>query len=372
VKILYDGEIFQMQSAGGINRYFANIIGALPRDYAPILALHTVRDVNYPSHPNLKLYQFGKMRVPDLSYRLSLYASRLEDAFLRRRLMYEHFDLFHPTYYRQLLSHFGPSVTGPKVVTVWDMIHELFAREMDPTGQYAAEKKASILSAQHIICISESTKRDLLQLYPVREANVSVTYLASAIDESMSHGPERVPDRPYYLYVGSRSSYKNFDRLLQAFAKVISSERDLVLCVVGSPFTADEMQLITDLRLIPNVEHYRDVSDEQLAKLYRCSIALVYPSLYEGFGIPPLEAMSCGTVAIVSNVSSLPEVVGDAGMLFDPTNADELSDMMLTLVTDESLRQEFIERGRRQTQRFSWSKTAAETVAVYRSLVGGI
>jgi glycosyltransferase involved in cell wall biosynthesis len=239
---------------------------------------------------------------------------------------------------------------------------------MDPAGQYAEEKRRAIMSAQRVICISESTKRDLLERYPVREERVSVTHLASEIDAGMAHGPEPTPAPPFYLYVGSRSSYKNFAGLLRAFAKAVSVKPGLALCVVGDPFTEAEGRLVADLKLGGHVEHYGHASDSHLAKLYRRSVALVYPSLYEGFGIPPLEAMSCGTVAVVSNVSSLPEVVGDAGLMFDPRSADELIDILLSLPGDETKREELILKGRRRAREFSWDKTAAQTVEVYRSL----
>jgi glycosyltransferase involved in cell wall biosynthesis len=368
VRILYDGQIFRMQTAGGINRYFANIIGSLPHQFHPTLLVDRIRHVNYPSHPNLKLYHLGKHRFDNFSYRLSLYFSRIEDAVLLRRIQNQGFDVFHPTYYTLLtdleVTTYGP----PAVITVWDMIHELFPKEMDPTGQCAEEKRRAIMSAQRIICISESTKRDLLEKYPVREERVSVTYLAAEIHAGMSHGPEPVPERPYYIYVGSRSSYKNFDGLLRALAKVVPGKKDLALCVVGTPFTDDENKLIKELNLVENVRHYEHPTDSHLAKLYRCSLGLVYPSLYEGFGIPPLEAMACETVAVVSNVSSIPEVVGEAGLMFDPKSQDQLIDILRSLPENEKLRAEMISKGKQRVKEFSWNKTVAQTLEVYQSV----
>jgi len=367
MRILYDGQVYSMQATGGINRYFANIIGRLPLDYSPTLVVNHERGVSYPSHPNLELYRFGNLRLQDFSYRLSRLGARFEDALLRRRLADEKFDLFHPTYYSLLTARFNRRPC-PTVITVWDMIHELFSKQMDPTGQYSEEKKRAIMSAQHVICISESTKKDLLEIYRLNEASVSVTPLASDIDVTMSHGPERTPDRPYYLYVGSRDKYKNFEGLLRVFARVVSIKPDLDLAVAGRNLTESEKRLIDELKLSGHMKCFIYPSDDHLAKLYRCALALVYPSLYEGFGIPPLEAMSCGTVAVVSNVSSLPEVVGGAGVLFDPTSGDELADILITLAENESRRQELIEKGLKRVQRFGWDKTVARTLEIYRSL----
>jgi glycosyltransferase involved in cell wall biosynthesis len=142
----------------------------------------------------------------------------------------------------------------------------------------------------------------------------------------------------------------------------------VALCVVGAPFNEREEKLILDLKLSDAIEQYGYVTDAHLAKLYRCSRAFVYPSFYEGFGIPPLEAMACGTAVIASNRSSIPEVVGDAGVLFDPASSDELADILPGLHGDEGLREQLIARGYERAKSFSWEKTAAQTVEIYRSL----
>ncbi|MCY7291410.1 MAG: glycosyltransferase family 4 protein, partial [Ferruginibacter sp.] len=213
-------------------------------------------------------------------------------------------------------------------------------------------------------------KKDLLERYPLLENKVKVTYLAPGKNVSIAYGSEPVPSRPYYLYVGSRSSgYKNFDGLLSAFAKAVSVQPDLTLCVVGSPFNQIELKLIAEFKLANHIEHYSHPNDCHLAKLYRCSIALVYPSLYEGFGIPPLEAMSCGTVIIASNCSSIPEVVGDAGILFNPQAVLDLADILLSLLDNSLERDRLIAKGYQRAKMFSWDKTVAQTLDIYRSIV---
>jgi glycosyltransferase involved in cell wall biosynthesis len=369
MRILYDGQIYGWQAAGGINRYFANVIGRLPRDYKPALLVGEARAVNFPAHPNLKVYEYGGRlpRVERFSYRLGLHSARLRDRLLTELLARRRFDVFHPTYYTLLTGRRVGSYRAPTVLTVWDMIDELFPEEMDPTGEHAEWKRSAVLAAQRVICISENTKRDLLERYPVPEERVVVTHLASEIDASLAHGPEPVPARPYFLYVGSRSSYKNFGGLLRAFARAVASRPGLALCVVGPPFTAEEEKQLAELKLADRVEHYGHAGDAHLAKLYRCSLALVYPSLYEGFGIPPLEAMACGTVAVVADTSSLPEVVGDAGLLFDPRRDDELIHTLLLLADDDGARAELIRKGEMRAREFGWDKTVARTLEVYRS-----
>ena len=356
-----------MQAAGGITRYFASLIGRLPADFHPALVVGPPFDGNYAGHPNLKIYQYGKRRADQFSWRLSSRASEIEKSLLRNSLARRRFDVFHPTYYTLLTGQSMRDYRSPVVITVWDMIDEIYASEVDPTGQNAREKLAAVEAADRIICISQNTKNDLLERYDVPESKIAVTYLAAEIDATISHGSEPVPERPYYLYVGSRASYKNFVGLLDAFAKVVSVRPELALCVVGGPLSNAERDRIVALKLSDNLEYYGYPSDSHLAKLYRCSLALVYPSFYEGFGLPPLEAMSCGTVAVVANVSSLPEVVGTAGVLFDPTRSDELIEILLSLPDDSTRREELIIAGEQRSREFSWDRTTAETIEVYRS-----
>lgn len=363
MRILYDGKVYKMQVAGGVSRYFSNLICRLPKSFIPTLTsygYHSNR-INHPVHPNLKNFNYTELRPKSISCWLEKYYFRAVTAF-------NQFDIAHPTYYSLLAGQKIGKYRCPVVITVYDMIHELFSHEIDPTGYQAKVKQKAILAAQAIICISENTKKDLLERYALPENKVRVTYLASEIDASMSYGSEPIPSRAYYLYVGRRVSYKNFSSLISAFAKAVSVQPDIALCVVGSPFTETEEKLITDLQLATHIEHYGYASDRHLAKLYRCSIAFVYPSLYEGFGIPLLEAMSCGTAVVASNRSSIPEVVGDAGLLFDPKSTSDLTDILLCLLNSSGERDRLIVKGYQRAKEFSWDKTVAQTIDVYRAV----
>jgi len=257
MRILYDGHIYAIQPAGGgINRYFGSLISRLPADFDLSLIVGPSLDANYPFHPNLKIVEYDGLRLMPISYRLSLYRSRLRNQALRVVLANKRFDVFHPTYYTLLTRQSLDSYRSPIVITVWDMIDELFPSLQDPTGEHAEAKRKAIRAAQKIICISENTKKDLLDRYSIPESKVAVTYLASDLDERLSYGAEKVPSRPYYIYVGSRALYKNFGGLLNAFAKAVSNCRDLALCVVGSAFNKTEKKLIAELKLSDHIEHY--------------------------------------------------------------------------------------------------------------------
>jgi glycosyltransferase involved in cell wall biosynthesis len=362
VKIFYDGQIYADQTTGGINRYFSNIITRLPEDTQPTLTASYRHDRSYyPTHPNLQLQEFPNFRPYRIAHSIRSYYLR----WLNER---QSFDIFHPTYYFLLSGEAFSQTRHPLVITVYDMIHELFADYLDATATIQA-KQAAIQAADVIICISESTKNDLLKYFPSVASKIVITHLASEFSSDWAYGTEIVPDRPYFLYVGSRAkAYKNFDTLLIAFAKAASVKPDLLLCVVGAPFNAEEQQQIAELNLIDRIQHYHYASDTHLAKLYRCSVAFVYPSLYEGFGIPPLEAMACGTVVVAANSSSIPEVVGDAGILFEPKAVEDLADILLDLLNSPSKRDRLIFKGYERNKQFSWDKAATETVEVYRSL----
>ena len=362
MRIFYDGFIYQEQIAGGINRYFANIIKRLPADWVPLLTTCQTRVVNYPAHPNLQVFKFRRARPLRITYMMEKY-------FFRYVMSKLDFEIAHPTYYSLLTRQELSAYRRPVVLTVWDMTHELFPQYFADSAEVSHRKRKAVEAAQAVICISENTKKDLLERYKLPAERVRVTYLASEIDESLAHGPEPVPEQPYFLYVGARPGYKNFQRLLAAFANIVSQRSEVQLCAVGAPFSAAEARTIADLKLSQRIWSYDGVSDAHLAKLYHRSLALVYPSFYEGFGIPPVEAMMCGTAVIAANSSSMPEVIGDAGLLFNPAVTDELADILLLLVDNPQERERLIARGRERARAFSWDQTAAQTLEVYRSVV---
>lgn len=363
MRVFYDGQIFAVQTTGGINRYFRNLIGRLPIDFIPTVTTCRPGGNDFPIHPRLRTiyYKRFNFRPGRLSYWVEKYYFRMAAALTRQ-------DILHPTYYSLLSREPFEKLRVPVVLTVYDMIHERFREKMDPDGAEHEKKRRAVRSARAIICISENTKKDLVERLAVDEKKITVTYLASEITVDQSYGPDPVPSRPYFLFVGSRSFHKNFQGLLDSFRKVASMRHDIALCVVGLPFSKLEERTIRDLGLEGLITNVGRVSDSHLAKLYRCSIALVYPSLYEGFGIPLLEAMSCGTPAIASNCSSIPEVVQDAALLFDPVSPNEMAEMMIHLFDSPGDRDIVIEKGFKRAKQFNWNKTVSQTTDVYRSI----
>lgn len=363
--ILYDGQIYAAQKIGGISRYFTNLISLLPETVNPTVAVpyHENR-LHFPDHKNLTLREFRNFKPNWVSKRAqSFYFRKISNTDST------HFDLHHPTYYSRLSRDDFNQIRSPLVITVYDMIHERFPDTLEPGGLVIRAKREAISAASAIICISNSTKTDLIKFFPEVESKITVTHLASEFSQDWSYGAEPVPERPYFLYVGSRTkAYKNFDTLLIAFSKVALSQPDVCLAVVGSHFDKDERTMISEFNLDDRILYYEMASDHHLAKLYRCSMAFIYPSLVEGFGIPPLEAMICGTPVVAANSSSIPEVVGEAGMLFEPKLINDLTDILLNLLDSSAQRDRLVNKGYEQSQKFSWHQTVDKTMQVYRSV----
>jgi glycosyltransferase involved in cell wall biosynthesis len=180
---------------------------------------------------------------------------------------------------------------------------------------------------------------------------------------------QQIFENPSFLYVGGRGGYKNFAFLLRVFAKASELNPRIRLRIAGAPLNSEERWQIHLLGISDRVEAADFPDEQQLMQLYRSSVALLYPSLHEGFGIPPLEAMACRTLAITSNTTSLPEVVGDGGIMLDPTREDDWIDCLLTISKGGRDRDLLIERGLRRVRMFSWKSTVDQHLAVYRSLV---
>jgi glycosyltransferase involved in cell wall biosynthesis len=257
----------------------------------------------------------------------------------------------------------------PVVITVLDMIHEVFADTLDPRREMARAKAACIERADAILCISEHTRADLVARFPAVAERCVVTPLASSMEiDADAVAAASPPECPYFLHVGGREAYKNFPFLLRAWAKYHAARPETQFVVIGRQWLAPERALLAELKIEDSVVHRGEADDAQLALLYRQSLALIYPSLYEGFGIPPLEAMRCGTAVLCSDASSLPEVCGDAPLYFDPRHEEMLLAHLLTLTDSDTARRACIERGTARARLFSWDRTAAQTWEVYRQL----
>lgn len=278
-------------------------------------------------------------------------------------------DIVHETYYSR--ASCAPRDTC-KVLTVYDMIHEKFPQWGSRWDQSASLKRVAVDRADHVICISESTRQDLLEMYDVDPQKVSVVHLGAesppdGTDKYVTSGGDM---RPYLLYVGARPGHKNFIGFLQAFAssRRLSADFDVV-AFGGGGFTPAELQELAKLGLDSNQVRQVSGGDELLSQLYICASAFVYPSLYEGFGLPPLEAMGHRCPVISSNTSSMPEVIGDAGEFFDPTSGVAMVEAIERVVYSPSRIEELVKNGLKRQADFTWERCASQTLGIYNQLV---
>lgn len=367
MRIALDDQIF-VQKHGGISRYFNQLAHGL-------LDLDQEVGVFAPFYLNNNLTTLPKKCIhgrhvnrypPKLSRLFSIYNRYVS----RQRIVKWKPDIVHETYYSRLGS--APN-NCPTIITVYDMIHELFESDFSRNDETIAIKKIAIDRADHIICISENTKNDLVRLYDIESNKISVVHLGfdQFINYDQASKKKIHVDKPFLLYVGSRWGYKNFSGFLRAVAssKRLLSDFDIIAFGI-SKFNMSELNLIKSLGFAENQVQQVAGNDHLLGQYYHLARAFVYPSLYEGFGIPPLEAMVHQCPVISSNTSSMPEVIGDAAEFFNPSMHEDICHAIENVVYSDSQIELLKKRGTERLNNFSWSKCSLQTLNVYKSLVG--
>ena len=365
--VIYDHQAFCLQQYGGVSRYFCEISSRV--NQAADFSARIVAPVHFNHHLSESDAEQTSVYLPMVIPRTgALYrsVSNFVSPIITRTLKPS---VVHQTY-------FGPQHATPGallVLTVFDMIHELFPDSFPADDRTRRNKRLCTERANHILCISESTADDLARLCDVPREKISVTHLGcSDIFRATPQARDKpAHGRPYLLYVGQRFGYKNFSLALKAYAssKRLRGECDLVV-FGGAPFDAAELALIASLQLDAARIVRLVGSDADLARAYRNARAFVYPSLYEGFGIPLLEAMSSACAVACSNTSSIPEVVGNAASLFDPHDVDSIRQALETTCLDEDVRARLVSAGLKRVCNFSWDRCAADTLAAYRRILG--
>jgi len=365
--IVFDHQIFCRQPYGGISRYFVETIRELLRLYpdmpfrvlAPLYINSYLERLPSAVVVGRKLIRGRRRALANLKQELNRWLASLH-------WRWQPGDVLHETYYR--LSCIADPRQTPVVLTMFDMINELFPDQHPDFAERHAAKQAAVQRAAQIICISENTRQDLLRILPVDPKRVSVIHLGFDAGQFTSQptGPSQIGS-PYLLFVSNRAGYKNFAALLRAYAaRPGLRDHFKLVCMGGEATTPAELGELARLGLEQNQVLFLRGDDALLANLYHHAAALVYPSCYEGFGIPPLEAMACDCPVICSNTSSLPEVVGEAGEYFDPQDTDALTTAIENVVGSPTRSAELRRLGRLNLQRFSWTQCAQQHMEVYR------
>ncbi|OGZ71090.1 MAG: hypothetical protein A2904_00040 [Candidatus Staskawiczbacteria bacterium RIFCSPLOWO2_01_FULL_33_9] len=362
MKIFFDGGIFSQQKIGGISRIGFELMKELNKNKEIEQILYRGF---YIDNYSFKKEWFGKYygirKLDFLRSRIFnvLDAIGMELAYKLNTAK----DLtFHSLYYRV-----PKKPKGPVVVHYYDMIQELFGGSAK-TIQF---KKKAFDVADLIIAISESTKKDLCKLYSINTQKVIVAYPGvSEVFFENSTMVQKPAKRPYLLYVGGRNyAYKNFDMLLNTFVdKKYYSQFDLVLFGGEKDLSVSHKEIVEKYNQGTWLRQ-ESGTDEKLAGIYANATLFIYPSLYEGFGIPPLEAMAAGCPVVTSNASSLPEAVGDAGLLFNPKDPHDLDQKIEKILYDKELVKNLIEKGKIRARQFTWQKMANTIYEGYMGLL---
>jgi alpha-1,3-rhamnosyl/mannosyltransferase len=359
----------------GIGRYVVNLAQAM----APLLAqpedLILLRDPSQPSQWDLGALHDEQVEVVETSVSPFSLQQQWTVPRLLRRL---EADLYHSPYY---LMPYRPGV--PTLVTIHDLIPMRYPEYFTPPQRlvFAVAVRLAVCTSQRVITVSQATARDLQDLLGLSESRVAV--IPEAADPAFFPRPAvqveavRIKYRlsePYLLYLGSNKPHKNVTSLVEAWAQFhdgqqVESHASLVIAGVWDARYPEPCQRAEQLNLTKSIRWLGAVPESDLPALYSGAAAFVFPSLYEGFGLPVLEAMACGTPVACSDTSSLPEVAGDAALLFDPAEVESIATALERSLNNAELRCELAKRGLRRVSQLSWGHSARETLRVYRELV---
>ena len=371
MQVFFDDQIFHRQKIGGISRYICNLAEALAKTGRIKVTLFggwsqnmLLRELS--PNPNLRVIHFlrrDNLKIKSLATSLSGFWRHRA---FERALKWDSNIIYHPTYFQ--LDNSIHKRAGATVVTFHDMISEVFMGENQRHEQHRAKKLKAAQKAHQLIAISNSTKRDMYQFYPFIKEEINVVYHGSSLrclENSCSRSVALHPQH-YFLFIGNRRGYKNGLAVIRAFALLIKDFPELKLLFCGGEVGPNnkEQSLIEQHQIADQV-CYISADDSTLIKYLRNATALLYPSLYEGFGLPILEAMQNGCPVITTQLSSLPEVAGQAGIYIDPNSPEDIALAMKRMLLQPDERKNYIENGFRQAQKFSLAKTAENTLAVY-------
>lgn len=363
MKICFDHQIFLIQKYGGISRYFAELAKnmALQNNDVSVLApIYTNSYLQGLKNEKINIHGFFCDELP----KGKRYVMMFNDIYSGLYNKSHKYDILHETYY----SAQRVAAQDQKVcITVYDMIHEKFPEYFVDSAKVTAIKKLAVERADRVIAISHQTKKDLIEIFNIDDKKIDVIYLShSQCVVGMDKAKE---EKEFILYVGDRSSYKNFDRVLEVFHTSSKLKNDFSFIFFGGGKLSDrEKQLISKFKLEGVIKHVTG-DDNKLMSLYKSAICFVYPSLYEGFGLPPLEAMANECACAVSNTSSIPEVCGDAVAYFDPYSVEDMKIKIEKICYDKNFRNSLIELGKMQLKKFSWEKCATETLISYERML---
>jgi glycosyltransferase involved in cell wall biosynthesis len=364
MRVLYDNEIFLIQKYGGATRYFYELIKRMPALKTEVL-LYMGKFINeYGLEEYSKRFSvFSGKKIKHIP-RTKLISIKLQKPLFEMFANKQNFDILHQTYF----ANIKVKKKFKRIITVHDFTHEKLNGNFSYLDRTASLKKSAVEKSDGIICVSESTKNDLLDRYDTKDKKIKVIYHGNSLKYDVKEEP--VIKYKYLLYVGDRRSYKNFGVMIKLFEmnQTLRDEYKLICCG-GGKFTKDELEQMSKSGVVNNFVQI-EARDRKIANLYYYATGFVYPSKYEGFGIPMIEAMYNRCPIVASNVSSLPEVGGAAALYFDPDSAEELNEKVNIILENEEAVNRLKSWGKERERLFSWDKCAEETYKFYEEVMG--
>lgn len=359
MQVLYDHQNFSNQKYSGISRYFVELIKNChlsDAQHSTVFSNNYYLHVEYPN-------QF-KMFFPEMEFKGKLWLlNKINKYYSIKKIQNSDYDVFHPTYYDPYFLNY---LRGkPFILTVHDMIHEKYPQYFPKSDQTAENKKILAQKSAKIIAISENTKNDLIKYCDISEGKIQVVYHGNSLNLNDKKQPKLKLPKNYILFVGQRGGYKNYSRFITAVSELLINDRELfVVCVGGGELLESELFHLRELRIENRVLQI-NLDDESLAFVYSKALAFVFPSIYEGFGFPVLEAFSCRCPLVCSHTSSLPEIADQGAVYFDPLSQISIYNSVKKVIYDDQLKLKLTKIGTKRLELFTWDKTAKATQDIY-------
>lgn len=361
MKIYYDYQIFLHQKFGGISKYYINLINHLDsRVEKSIIAPFYKNYYLNNQNKDAKKFVYIDIKTKNVNF----ISKNLNKAYTKFLYNYQTPDIFHFTYFNQ---KYYLKKKSSYVITIYDLIKEKFYNDKFKNEEINKIKYFSCMDK--IICISENTKKDLIDHYKLSPQLIEVVHLGVSFDKSYIKIDNKIPKKPYLLFVGERYRYKNFKNFILAYTKSNRLKKDFdILCFGGNSFTSEEINFFKEFGISQNIKQING-SDLELNYVYKKARCFIFPSLYEGFGLPLLEAMNMDCPVICSDTSCFSEVTNNAAAMFDPNNIENIIHEIEDVVYDEQKFSDLIIKGRNNIKNFSWQKCAEQTLKVYNSIL---
>ncbi len=371
MRILYDYQIFRSQKFGGISRYIYELIVRLSPSHR--VKVPVIGSMNY------YLAQYTGKKTKGISFNHSWDKvfeglNRIYTIFI---LLVWRPDIVHITYYNPYILPWLPKKTK-LIVTAHDTIHERYADAVSADDKTSMNKRIVCKAADKIIAVSENTKKDFIDEFGIPAEKIEVIYLGNPFEGAKAIKPLRqgldtktqaFPES-YILFVGQRDWYKNFLCCLQAIASFMKDNTIHLVCVGGPVFSAEEKESFIRLE-VSSYLHYVQTNDDLLKSLYANALLFIYPSLYEGFGIPILEAWAMDCPVVLQDNPCFREIAGDGALFFDSTVPATITDAVKMITTSKAVKDKVVSAGKRALSKYSFSKTAEATEKVYKNMVYG-